>query len=63
MFGDLRLSATRTAAAAADGLVAIAICGLGAWDFMRSGDGNSLAGIAELLAILAASHRARIGRR
>jgi hypothetical protein len=63
VFGDLRLSGTRQAAAAAAGLVALAMCGLGAWDFMRSGDSNSLAGIAGLLAILAASHRARLGRR
>jgi hypothetical protein len=63
VFGDLRLSGARPTAAGAAGLVALATCGLGAWDIMRSGDSNSMAGIVGLLAILAASHRARIGRR
>jgi len=61
VFVDLRLAKIRAVPAAAAGLAALAACGL-SWDIIRSGDSNSLSGIVGVLAILVASHRARLGR-
>jgi hypothetical protein len=61
VFADLRLSEARQLPAAAAGLAALVACGF-SWDIIKSGDSNSLSGIVGVLAILAASHRARLGR-
>jgi hypothetical protein len=62
VFVDLDRSESRALSLTAAGLVSLSLAGA-AWSFMRSGDTNSLAGLAGVMAVLAASHRARTGER
>jgi hypothetical protein len=61
-FFDLRRDGAASAAPLAAGFVALAVAGQG-WTLIRSGDTNSLCGLFAVMLVLAASGRARGGRR
>lgn len=63
VFADLRLAGERSAAWLALALTSVTMAGLVSFPLFRSGDTNSLAGVAMTMTAIVCSHAARTGRR